>query len=133
MRGAWAGEQLPNLWGLFHDALLDIAGCQAKIIALLQAMKELPDFDLTGRLLNGPLQDQSQCLWRDLPGFGHMWCDLVWWSRGNRWRDQGVSGIAPATRASIVSIAEVEARLLVTDIVDTLYYGYQRLCDTLED
>lgn len=37
------GELLPNLWGLLHDALIEIPDSQAKIIALLQAIRNRPD------------------------------------------------------------------------------------------
>lgn len=127
------GDLLPNLWGLLHDALIEIPDSQAKIVALLQAIRNRPDVNPSSSQKTGSLRNPSTQHWHDLTGFGHAWSDNAWWYYQNQWRQQPERFGGYESQAQFVRIAGAEANFLVGGIDDTSYVGYERLCDTLED
>jgi len=56
------GDHLPNLWGLFHHALLELPDTQPKVIALLQVLQKRPAVDLSEKKRTGALQDDARQL-----------------------------------------------------------------------
>ncbi|CAD0111511.1 unnamed protein product [Aureobasidium uvarum] len=83
------GADLPNLWGLLQDALIEIPDSQQKIVHLLKSMRELPTFypDSLGKTRSDPLESPPSVLWHDLPSFANQWYDTNWWYYQNQWRD----------------------------------------------
>ncbi|TKA34148.1 hypothetical protein B0A50_00128 [Salinomyces thailandicus] len=127
------GEHLCNLWGLFHDALIELPESQDTIVTLLQAIQNRPAPDLAGKPRTYALGDESKKPWRDLPGFGPCWSDNLFWYYQSQWRDASSEYSRPEKLASVANIAAAEARLLVAGVVDTSVQGYERIADTLEE
>jgi hypothetical protein len=131
------GADLPNLWGVLQDALIESPDSQPKIVYLLQSMRELPIFDLDsfGKKRSGPLKNPSSSLWHDLPSFANQWYDTNWWYYQNQWRDNPNLFESTNRVDQIINLARSEALLAQNDILGerVQYEGLSRLCDTLED
>jgi hypothetical protein len=131
------GADLPNLWGVLQDALIELPDSQPEIVHLLQSMRELPTLDLgsLGKDRSGPLKNPSSSLWHDLPSFANQWYDTNWWYYQNQWRDNPKLFESTTKVDQIVNLARSEALLAQTDILGerVRYEGLSRLCDTLED
>jgi hypothetical protein len=131
------GADLPNLWGVLQDALIELPNVQPKVVHLLQSMRELPTFDLgsLGKDRSGPLKNPSSSLGYDLPSFANQWYDTNWWYYQNQWRDNPNLFESTIKVDQIVNLARSEALLAQTDILGerVQYEGLSRLCDTLED
>lgn len=126
------GDNLYRLWALLIDALVELPGPQIPaLIQLLDAIQQLPEPDLTGRLTENTPADGF--LWRELPGFGHMWADTY---KRDGWRTTlAVSDTANRAklRAEHVKKTEIEARLAVANVGDIpLKWGYDCIADALE-
>ena len=125
------GDDLCRLWSLLIDALVEFPASQIPdLIHLLDAIQQLPEPDLTGRRTNN--FPGEGFLWRKLPDFGHMWSDE---HKQDNWRDTAVSD--PTNRADLrakhVKKAEIEARLVVTDVGGIpLDWGYDCIAEALE-
>jgi Protein of unknown function (DUF3632) len=126
------GANLHRLWSLLIDALVELPATQVPaLVQLLDAIQKLPEPDLTGRRTeNTPA---NGCLWRKLPGFGHMWADE---HKRDDWR-RTLTASDPANRADSraehVKKAEIEARLAVADVGGIpLDWGYDCIADALE-
>ncbi|SLM33759.1 Protein of unknown function DUF3632 [Lasallia pustulata] len=115
------GANLYHLWGLLVDALAELPITQIPaLIQLLEAIQQLPEPDLTGRLTKSAPADGF--LWRRLPGFGHMWVDE---HKPDDWR-RTLAGSDPTKgaqlRAQHARKAEIEAQVAVAD-------SYNRVLD----
>ncbi|KAH0024346.1 hypothetical protein KCU78_g5105, partial [Aureobasidium melanogenum] len=131
------GADLPNLWGLLQDALIELPNSQQKVVRLLSNIQDLPNFDLDfhGKKRSGPLEVHSRSLWHDLPSFANQWYDGNWWYYQNEWRDKPDLYSSQEKINQIVNIARAEALFAHTEILGerVRYEGLSRLCDTLED
>ncbi|KAI4736614.1 hypothetical protein E4T50_12897 [Aureobasidium sp. EXF-12298] len=129
------GDPLLYLWGLLHDALIDIPNCQSKIIDLLLEIQKRPDVHITQEQREGALSDSQWTLWKDLPHFGHGWFDLNWWVYSSHWRYDVSRFDNPDTKARLSNIACADALFAVSGIFGEreCMEGLARLADTLED
>ncbi|KAK5999462.1 hypothetical protein QM012_005463 [Aureobasidium pullulans] len=131
------GADLPNLWSLLQDALIELPNAQHKVVDLTSTMQDLPKFDLEshGKKRSGPLQSPSSSLWRDLPSFANNWYDCNWWYYQNEWRQKPHLYCSPSKIDQIANLARAEALFAHNDILGerVRYEGLSRLCDTLED
>lgn len=131
------GDDLPNLWGLLQDALIELPNSQQKVVRLISKIRDLPNFDLDShdKKRSGPLEDRSSSLWHDLPSFANQWYDGNWWYYQNEWRQKPQLYSSPDKIVEITNLARAEALFAHTDILDdrVRYEGLSRLCDTLED
>ena len=125
------GDNLDRLWSLLIDALVELPATQTPaLIQLLDAIQHLPEPDLTGRRIeNTPA---GGFLWRELPGFGHMWADE---HKRDDWR-RTLAGRDPASRATRrsehVKKAGIESRLVVANVGGIpLDRGYDCIADAL--
>jgi len=132
---AFPGDPLLYLWGLFHDALTELPGCQKQIIDLLLEIRKLPDVHITDEQREGALSDKQWTLWRDLPHFGHGWFDLHWWVYCSHWRSERSRYDNQDTRARLANIACADALFAVYGVFGgrECVEGLARLADTLED
>ncbi|KAH0365348.1 hypothetical protein KCU65_g6109, partial [Aureobasidium melanogenum] len=132
-----AGDDLPNLWGLLQDALIELPNSQQKVVCLISNIRDLPKFDLDsrGKKRSGPLQSPLSSLWHDLPSFANQWYDGNWWYHQNEWRQKPHLYSSPDKIVEIANLARAEALFAHTDILGerVKYEGLSRLCDTLED
>lgn len=129
------GNPLLYLWGLLHDALIDILNCQSKIIDLLLEIQKRPDMHITQEQQEGALSDAQWTLWKDLPHFGHGWFGLNWWVYCSHWRIEPSKYEDPDTKAKLSNIACADALFAVSGIFGEreCMEGLARLADTLED
>ncbi|CAD0092386.1 unnamed protein product [Aureobasidium mustum] len=131
------GADLPNLWGVLQDALIELPNSQQKVVHLISNIQNLPDFDLDlhGKKRSGPLGRPSSSLWHDLSSFANNWYDCNWWYYQNEWRKKPHLYTSPEKRDQITNISRAEALFAHTNILGELvrYQGLSRLCDTLED
>jgi hypothetical protein len=130
------GDPLLYLWGLLQDAMLEISGCQKKVVDLLLRIQGLPDVDIEEEQHVWALSDRSEVLWRDLPGFGNPWYDGNWWVYSSHWR--GDAAYATSERKEMaINQAVAEAIMaksgLTGDDVGVGFDGLARLAHTLED
>ncbi|KAL8938351.1 MAG: hypothetical protein Q9211_003251 [Gyalolechia sp. 1 TL-2023] len=126
------GAHLYRLWNLLIDALVQFPESHVPaLIQLLDAIQKLPEPDLTGRrTLETPIEG---CLWRGLPGFGHMWADEHKLDDWRRTLAAEKSASRAALRSRHVRKAEIEARLVVAEIGGIpLHWGYDCIADALE-
>ncbi|KAG9765647.1 hypothetical protein KCU73_g332, partial [Aureobasidium melanogenum] len=130
-------DDLPNLWGLLQDALIELPNSQQKVVRLLSNIQDLPNFDLDfhGKKRSGPLEDRSRSLWHDLPSFANQWYDGNWWYYQNEWRKKPHLYSSREKISQIANIARAEALFSRTDILGerVKHEGLSRICDTLED
>lgn len=128
------GDPLIYLWGLFQDAMLEIAGCQKKVVDLLLRIQKLPDVKIGGKQHEGALSNQKAVLWRDLPGFGNLWYDGNWWIYASHWR-RDAAYATPERKAIAINQAIAEALMARSGLMgdDVGFDGLARLADTLED
>ena len=122
---------VPRLWALLIDALTDLPASQQETIHLLQAIKDLPPPSQASK--SGPSHSQTQALWRELIGFGHLWADL---HHTGQWR-RLIKTCGPAERDAfrkdIQNNAAIEAQLVVAQLgAIPLSWGYECICDALE-
>ena len=122
-------EDLPNLWGVLQDALIQLPNLQSKIVELICSIKQRPD--------SGSVKSSSTRFWLNLPSFGHQWYDGNWWYYQNHWRNHPDTYRSPEKLAQIANIARTEALFVMVD-ADVLGEGLKfedlaRICDTLED
>ncbi|KAI5200513.1 hypothetical protein E4T39_05632 [Aureobasidium subglaciale] len=120
-------KDLPNLWGLLQDALIELPDTQGKIVALICKIRQR----------SCSVEDPSTDFWLRLPSFANQWYDRNWWYYQNRWRDHPSEYESPEKMLEITNIARAEALLAIIDI-DILgehlwLEGLSRVCDTLED
>ncbi|MCJ1302281.1 hypothetical protein MMC08_005084 [Hypocenomyce scalaris] len=120
-----------RLWALLIDALTDLPTAQQKIIHLLQAIRSIQPASLTGGQAHR--QPENQVLWRDLPGFGHLWADL---HQTGGWR-RLIKNCSPAQRdelrTDLQTRAAIEAQLVVAHVGNIpLGWGYECICNALE-
>ncbi|KAG9737640.1 aldehyde reductase-like protein, partial [Aureobasidium melanogenum] len=131
------GGDLPNLWGLLRDTLIELPNSQQKVVRLISNIRDLPKFDLDsrGKKRSGPLEDLSRSLWHDLPSFANQWYDGNWWYYQNEWREKPHLYSSQERVNQIANLARAEALFAQTDILGerVKYEGLSRLCDTLED
>ncbi|KAG9550969.1 hypothetical protein KCU71_g627, partial [Aureobasidium melanogenum] len=131
------GDDLPNLWGLLRDTLIELPNSQQKVVRLISNIRDLPNFDLEsrGKKRSGPLEDLSRSLWHDLPSFANQWYDGSWWYYQNEWREKPHLYSSQERIDQIANLARAEALFAQTDILGerVKYEGLSRLCDTLED
>ncbi|KEQ93122.1 hypothetical protein AUEXF2481DRAFT_31576 [Aureobasidium subglaciale EXF-2481] len=122
-------KDLPNLWGLLQDALIELPDTQEKIVALVRAIRKRPD--------RGSVESTSTKFWFNLPSFANQWYDRNWWYYQNRWRDHSSKYRSPVKILEITNIARTEALVAVTDInilgEHLRFEGHSRICDALED
>lgn len=126
------GDNLYRLWGLLIDALVELPATHTPaLIQLLDAIQQLPEPDMTGRRTEQ--MPWGGFLWRELPGFGHMWADM---HKRDDWRDTlAVSDSLNRAdlRAEHIKKADIEARLTVANVGGIpLDWGYECVADALE-
>jgi hypothetical protein len=130
------GDPLLYLWGLLRDAMLEIPGCQRKIVDLLLRIQQLPDVKIEETQHIWALSNKEEVLWRDLPGFGNSWYDGNWWIYQSNWR-RDAAYATPELKAMATNQAIAEANMarfgLMGDDVGVGFDGLARLADTLED
>jgi hypothetical protein len=128
------GDPLIYLWGLLQDAMLEISGCQKKVVDLLLRIQELPDVKLGKEQHQGALSNEKSVLWRDLPGFANLWYDGSWWVHGSQWRSE-LAYATPERKAMAINQAVAEATMARSGLMidDVGFDGLSRLADTLED
>jgi hypothetical protein len=129
------GDPLLCLWGLLHDALIELPNCQTRVIDLLLKIQKRPDVRITQEQREGALSDAQWTLWKDLPHFGHGWFDLNWWVYCSHWRIEPLKYDSPDTKAKLCNIACADALFAVSGIFGDreCMEGLARLADTLED
>ncbi|KAK7749236.1 hypothetical protein SLS62_008315 [Diatrype stigma] len=132
-------EDLPRLWGLLADALIELPSRVTNLLVeLLQAVEALPEPDLSG--IEKSKRPTHGTLWRGLPGFGHQYVDAYQY---DRWRDRAVQARAKGDvaerdciRTLQVKKADVEARLAMAGGVGVggvdISFGYECGTDALE-
>jgi hypothetical protein len=130
------GDPLLYLWGLLQDAMLEISGCQKKIVHLLLRIQQLPDVKIEETQHVWALSNKDEVLWKDLPGFANSWYDGNWWIYQSHWR-RDATYATPEWKDKAISQAIAEAMMarssLMGDDVDVGFDGLARLADTLED
>jgi hypothetical protein len=127
------GDPLIYMWGLLQDAMLEIPGCQKKVVDLLHRIQQLPDVKLGKEQHEGALSNEKSVLWRDLPGFGDMWYDGNWWVYGSHWRTDAAYS-TPERKAVAVNQAIGEATMAKSGLMGDYvgFDGLSRLAHTLE-
>jgi hypothetical protein len=124
-------EDLPRLWGLLIDALLEMPRTEIPaVLQLLDAIQQCPEPDLT-RWPTKPWGDNL--VWRQLYHFGHDWSDFVRRSDSCRVSPD----CDPVDRADKQALhirgAEIAARLIMSDVGGLpLDWGYDCCADALE-
>ncbi|KAI6081422.1 hypothetical protein F4821DRAFT_249327 [Hypoxylon rubiginosum] len=126
------GEDLPRLWALLIDALIELPSDKIEsLITLAWAIENLPDLDMAG--IEESKRPAHGKLWRGLPGFGHLYADI---HQSIDWREKALK--ADATERSRlreyhVRKAEIEARLAVARLASIpIDWGYETVADALE-
>ncbi|KAI0178590.1 hypothetical protein GGR52DRAFT_263060 [Hypoxylon sp. FL1284] len=126
------GEDLPRLWDLLIDALIELPPKEIEpLITLVKAIEDLPELDMAGiEESKRPAHDK---LWRGLPGFGHLYADI---HQSTDWQVKALN--ADGTERSRlreyhVRKAEIEARLTVAELASIpIDWGYETVADALE-
>ncbi|KEQ68375.1 hypothetical protein M436DRAFT_58621 [Aureobasidium namibiae CBS 147.97] len=131
------GADLPDLWALLQDALIELPNSQQKLVHLISNIRDLPMFDLDshGKKRSGPLRGPSSSLWYNLPSFANSWYDGNWWYYQHEWRGKPELYSPHNNTAQISNLARAEALFAQTDILGerVKYEGLSLFCDTLED
>jgi hypothetical protein len=111
--------------------MLEIPGCQRKVVDLLLRIQTLPDVKLEETQHVWALSDRNAVLWRDLP-----WYDGNWWVYQSHWR-RDTTYATPERKAMAINQATAEAMMersrLMEDGVGLGFEGLARLADALED
>lgn len=133
-------SDLPRLWGLLSNALVDLPPRHTKpLVELIRAIEALPPPDMSA-----VPEDQRPAhgdLWSGLPGFGHQWADETasyqwrWTARGKegpRLGDLSAADVS-ALQARHARRQEVEALLAVEGLAGIpVDWGYECVADALE-
>jgi hypothetical protein len=124
-------EDLDRLWAFLMRALVELPKHHIEpLLVLLKAIEELPSPDFTA------VDEDSrpvEKLWKELPGFGHMWFDAY---QSGCWRTTATESKGPereTLRNEHVRIAEIEARLVKAGVAGIpIDWGYETVADGLE-
>ncbi|KAI2621157.1 hypothetical protein GGR54DRAFT_600408 [Hypoxylon sp. NC1633] len=126
------GQDLPRLWDLLIDALIELPSDKIEsLITLVKAIEDLPELDMAD--IEESKRPAHGKLWRGLPGFGHLYADIL---QSIDWREKASK--ADATERSRlreyhVRKAEIEARLAVARLASIpIDWGYETVADALE-
>lgn len=123
-------EDLPYLWGLLQDALIELPSENLSLLlSLLRAIENLPP----------PNFSPSQAykvrgygrFWRGLPHFGHDWSDYY---KRTRWAGRKEDFNIDEERAVQIRVAHVEARFVMEGIggLGDMDWGYEAVVGALE-
>ncbi|EDU50660.1 predicted protein [Pyrenophora tritici-repentis Pt-1C-BFP] len=115
-----------QLYGLLMDALLDLRHQTEPLLALLQAIEDLPQPEFTAAQPSKQPQDK---LWKGLSDFGHIWYDVYY--RSGSWKSDAekTSGSKrDALRDEHARTAEFEARLFMAGLAHIpIGWGYEAI------
>ncbi|KAI1764642.1 hypothetical protein GGR53DRAFT_493156 [Hypoxylon sp. FL1150] len=126
------GADLPRLWDLLIDALIELPSDKIEsLITLVGAIENLPEPDFAD------VEESKQLahgkLWRGLPGLGHLYADI---HQSADWRETALKADdteRTRLREYHVRKAEVEARLAVAGLAGIpMDWGYETVADALE-
>ncbi|KAF3011142.1 hypothetical protein E8E13_011457 [Curvularia kusanoi] len=123
-------EELPRLWSLLQDALVELPETTLdRLIALMSAIEDLPNPPSVPLANNNP----ATRFWKDSPAFGHLWSDM---SPSYEWRrtlEASSGSRRTAVCESLVRRAEVEARLVSAGLAGLeIHGGFEVVADALE-
>ncbi|KAI0885809.1 uncharacterized protein GGS22DRAFT_162058 [Annulohypoxylon maeteangense] len=126
------GEDLPRLWDLLIDALLELPLDNTKrLITLIQTIENLPEPDMTA-VEEGKRPAHGK-LWRGLPGFGHLYADI---HQSTDWREEALEAEATERRRLReyhIRKAKIEAQLVAEGLAGIpIDWGYETVTDALE-
>ncbi|XP_014553931.1 hypothetical protein COCVIDRAFT_106257 [Bipolaris victoriae FI3] len=107
-------KDLARLHVLLLDALVELPDHTEPLLALLQAIENLPEPDFTAVQ---PDKRPHEKFWKGLPNFANQWYDISY--RSGSWKMDAEETSGPkrdALRNEHIRRAEVEARLAIADI-----------------
>jgi hypothetical protein len=117
-------EDICRLHVLLLDALVELPHYTEPLLALVQAIENLPEPDFTAVQ---PDKRPHEKLWKGLPNFGHQWYDICY--RSGSWKMDAEKTSGPkrdALRDEHIRRAEVEARLVMADLAGIpIDWGYE--------
>jgi hypothetical protein len=123
-------DDLSRLHILLLDALVELPDHTELLLALLQAIENLPEPDFTAVQ---PTKRPQEKLWKGLPHFANRWYDVSY--RSGSWKMDAEAASGPkrdTLRDEHVRKAEVEARLVMAGLAGIpIDWGYEVIDDAL--
>jgi hypothetical protein len=123
-------KDLARLQILLLDALVELPDHTEPLLALLQAIENLPEPDFTAVQ---PTKRPREKLWKGLPYFANRWYDVSY--RSGSWKMDAEVASSPkrdALRNEHVRRAKVEARLVIAGLAGIpIDWGYKVIVDAL--
>jgi hypothetical protein len=123
-------DDIPRLHVLLLDALVDLPDHIESLLALLQAIENLPEPNFTVSQ-SGKMPQHK--FWKGLPGFATRWYDVNYRSGSWKMDAEAASGSTrDALRDEHIRRAEIEGRLVMADLAGIpIGWGYEVVDDAL--